>query len=70
MAKKRKTIPDAELAVMEVLWKTGPMTAKEITRALYPNCRESEYAAVHSFLQQLEKKQTHSRLEEWESTFG
>jgi predicted transcriptional regulator len=57
VAKKRRlSITDGELAVLKVLWAEGSSTAKAITQALYPDCRESEYAAVHSFLQKLEKK--------------
>ena len=34
----------------------GPLTAKAITEAVYPDGAESEFAAVHSFLQRLERK--------------
>jgi predicted transcriptional regulator len=44
------------LAVLKVLWTRGPLTAKAITEALYPDGAESEFAAVHSFLQRLERK--------------
>ena len=56
VTKKRRNIADAELAVMKVLWAKGPLTAKEITEAIYPDGAESEFASVHSFLQRLEKK--------------
>jgi predicted transcriptional regulator len=47
---------DAELAVLKALWESGPLTAKAITEAIYPDGAESEFAAVHSFLQRLERK--------------
>lgn len=56
MVKKAARVADAELAVLKVLWARGPLTAKAITEALYPDGAESEFAAVHSFLQRLERK--------------
>ena len=56
MARKRAAVPDAELAVLKVLWAHGPLAAKAITEAIYPDGAESEFAAVHSFLQRLERK--------------
>jgi len=56
VAKKRAVIADAELAVLKVLWERGPLTARAITEAVYPDGAESEFAAVHSFLQRLERK--------------
>jgi BlaI family transcriptional regulator, penicillinase repressor len=54
--KKPAGVTDAELAVLKVLWARGPLTAKVITEAVYPEGAESEFAAVHSFLQRLERK--------------
>jgi BlaI family transcriptional regulator, penicillinase repressor len=56
MVRKPATVTDAELAVLKVLWARGPLTAKAITEAVYPDGAESEFAAVHSFLQRLERK--------------
>ncbi len=56
VVKKRAIVADAELAVLKVLWARGPLTAKTITEAIYPDGAESEFAAVHSFLQRLERK--------------
>ena len=55
-SKKRQTVTDAELAVLKVLWARGPLTAKAITEEVYPDGAESEFAAIHSFLQRLERK--------------
>src|SRR5258708_3402541 len=56
MTKRPQTVTDAELAVLKILWQRGPLTAKAITTALYPDGAESEFASVHSFLQRLERK--------------
>jgi predicted transcriptional regulator len=56
VVKKPVGVTDAELAVLKVLWARGPLTAKAITEVLYPEGAESEFAAVHSFLQRLERK--------------
>jgi len=57
VTKKSKTaVTDAELAVLKVLWARGPLSAKQITEAIYPDGAESEFASVHSFLQRLERK--------------
>ncbi len=56
MAKKSPQVTDAELAVLKVLWARGPLSAKAITEVVYPGGAESEFAAVHSFLQRLERK--------------
>ncbi|HVX14990.1 MAG TPA: BlaI/MecI/CopY family transcriptional regulator [Pirellulales bacterium] len=62
MAKKKPVlVTDAELAVLKVLWERGPLAAKAITAAVYPKGAESEFAAVHSFLQRLERKGLVSR---------
>jgi BlaI family transcriptional regulator, penicillinase repressor len=56
MARKPAGVTDAELAVLKVLWTRGPLTAKAICEAIYPDGAESEFAAVHSFLHRLERK--------------
>ena len=56
MTRKPQTVTDAELAVLKILWQRGPLTAKAITNAIYPDGAESEFASVHSFLQRLERK--------------
>ena len=56
MIKKPVGVTDAELAVLKVLWSRGPQTARVIAATIYPEGAESEFAAVHSFLQRLERK--------------
>ena len=57
MVKNRLAVTDAELAVLKVMWEHGAMTARQIAETVYPGGAESEFAAVHSFLQRLERKQ-------------
>jgi predicted transcriptional regulator len=59
--KKPAKVTGAELAVLKVLWARGPLTARAITDAIYHDGAESEFAAVHSFLQRLERKGLVSR---------
>lgn len=61
MPRKPQMVTDAELAVLRILWQRGPLPAKAITAALYPNGTESEFASVHSFLQRLERKELVNR---------
>ena len=61
MVKKPVSVTDAELAVLKVLWARGPLPAKAITEAIYPDGAASEFAAVHSFLQRLERKRLVTR---------
>ncbi|MGC8642042.1 MAG: BlaI/MecI/CopY family transcriptional regulator [Isosphaeraceae bacterium] len=56
VVRKKVSVTDAELGVLKVLWAQGPLPARAITESLYPEAAESEFAAVHSFLQRLERK--------------
>jgi BlaI family penicillinase repressor len=60
-AKKPRAVTDAELAVLKTLWAGGQLTAKAIAESIYPDGAETEFAAVHSFLQRLERKGLVSR---------
>jgi predicted transcriptional regulator len=50
-------LPDAELAVLQVLWERGPSTIRQLTDALYPEGTESHYATVQKLLERLETKE-------------
>lgn len=56
MKRRTQTVTDAELAVLKILWQGGPLSAKALTNAIYPDGAESEFASVHSYLQRLERK--------------
>lgn len=49
-------VPDAELAVLRVLWDRGAATIRELTDALYPRGTGAHYATVQKLLERLEEK--------------
>src|SRR5262245_3531066 len=49
-------ITETELAILRVLWKSGPRTTRELTGVLYPDGGSSHYATVLSLLGRLEEK--------------
>jgi predicted transcriptional regulator len=56
MARTPQDITDAELDVLQILWKEGPLPIRAITEALYGECRTSQYATVQKLLERLEAK--------------
>ena len=56
MNRKAQAITEAELSVLKTLWERGPLTARLMTEAIYPQCSDSDLATVHSLLQRLEQK--------------
>ena len=50
------SLAPAELAVMEVLWEGGQLTARAIREQLYPKDSKSQHGTVQNLLQRLEKK--------------
>jgi BlaI family transcriptional regulator, penicillinase repressor len=53
LARTRTDVPDAELAVLKVLWDRGGSTIREITDVLYPDGGASYYATVQKLLERL-----------------
>ena len=49
-------LPNAELAVMELLWEQEPLTARQIRERLYPKAQKPQHGTVQRFLQSLEEK--------------
>ncbi len=49
-------IPDAELAVLKVLWDRGDATIRQLTDQLYPGGGTSHYATVQKLLERLESR--------------
>ena len=49
-------IPDAELAVLHLLWERGPAPVRQLADALYPGGGAAEYATVQKLLDRLEGK--------------
>jgi predicted transcriptional regulator len=57
MARTPQDVTDAELAILEVLWKDAPATIRQITNNLYPQGGISPYATVQKLLERLEGKE-------------
>ena len=49
-------LTNAELAVLELLWEQGELTAREIREHLYPDAERAQHGTVQRFLQSLEEK--------------
>ncbi|MBI2803651.1 MAG: BlaI/MecI/CopY family transcriptional regulator [Planctomycetes bacterium] len=56
MARTPQDITDAELDVLQVLWKHGPTPIRRITELLYGDSKTSQYATVQKLLERLESK--------------
>jgi predicted transcriptional regulator len=52
----RIRVPDAELAVLRVLWEGGPAPIRPITEALYPDGGAAAHATVQKLLERLESR--------------
>jgi BlaI family transcriptional regulator, penicillinase repressor len=57
MARTPQDITDAELDVLQVLWKHGPLPIRRIAELLYGNAKTSQYATVQKLLERLESKE-------------
>jgi BlaI family transcriptional regulator, penicillinase repressor len=61
MIRDPQDLPDAELAVLQVLWQRGPSTIRQLTDRLYPSGTDAHYATVQKLLDRLESKGCVSR---------
>ncbi len=52
----RPTLANSELALMELLWDRGQMTARQIRESLYPDQTKAQHGTVQRLLQRLEEK--------------
>lgn len=52
----KPTLANAELAVMELLWRRDRWTAREILEELYPDTDRPQHGTVQRLLQRLEEK--------------
>ena len=52
----RPPLANAELAIMDLLWDRGQMTARQIREALYEGSKSSQHGTVQRLLQRLEDK--------------
>ena len=53
---KQRPLADAELAVMNLLWRNERLTAREIREQLYPDATKAQHGTVQKLLQRLEDK--------------
>ena len=53
---KSPPLAAAELAVMQLLWERGQLTARQIREQLYPENTPSNHGTVQKLLQRLEQK--------------
>lgn len=53
---KRPALANSELAVMDLLWRHGRMTARQIKEELYPDADKAQHGTVQRLLQRLEDK--------------
>jgi BlaI family penicillinase repressor len=49
-------LANAELAIMDLLWQTGRMTARQIREKLYTDTSKAQHGTVQRLLQRLEEK--------------
>lgn len=56
MAKREIELGEAELAVLRVLWETGPQTVREVMDRLHERGRKVAYTTVMTFLTRMEQK--------------
>ncbi|MEP3478969.1 MAG: BlaI/MecI/CopY family transcriptional regulator [Fuerstiella sp.] len=49
-------LTNAELALMNLLWQTQPLTARQIREKLYDDAKTSQHGTVQRLLQGLEEK--------------
>lgn len=53
---KKPPLANAEFAVMELLWDTDRLTARQIREQLYPSASRAQHGTVQRLLQRLEDK--------------
>jgi predicted transcriptional regulator len=53
---KSPALANAELAIMNLLWQSDNITAREIREKLYPDASKSQHGTVQKLLQRLEEK--------------
>ncbi len=53
---KQQQLANAELSIMDLLWQTDRLTARQIREKLYPNQTKAQHGTVQRLLQRLENK--------------
>jgi predicted transcriptional regulator len=57
MARTPQDVTEAELAVLQALWDSGPATIRRLTELVYRESKTSHYATVQKLLERLEAKE-------------
>ena len=63
MVRRPQEVPDAELAVLQVLWERGACTRRQLADVLYPGGAASGFTTVQKLLERLGKKGLVRRVE-------
>ncbi len=58
---KQPSLANAELAVMNLLWRNDRLTARRVREQLYPDATKAQHGTVQRLLQRLEEKGCVSR---------
>jgi BlaI family penicillinase repressor len=53
---KQPALANAELAIMDLLWESERLTARQIREQLYPDAAKAQHGTVQRLLQRLEDK--------------
>ncbi len=56
MTRQPQDVTDAELTVLQALWRESPATTRQLTDQLYPGGKASQFATVQKLLERLEDK--------------
>jgi BlaI family penicillinase repressor len=56
MARTPQDVTEYELAILQVLWESGPATIRQLTDVVYPGGGTVQYATVQKLLERLERK--------------
>lgn len=56
MRNEQPVASEGELAILQLLWERGALTARSIREALYPEGTVSQHGTVQKLLQRLEEK--------------
>jgi predicted transcriptional regulator len=57
MARTPQDVTEAEMAVLQVLWDSGPSTRRQIADVLYPGGNPAHFTTVQKLLERLESKE-------------
>ncbi len=56
MSRTPRDVTEYELAILQVLWDSGPATIRQLTDVVYPGGGTVQYATVQKLLERLERK--------------